>query len=198
MCGLTRQRLRTILERLVVTRKITRTPTTKNSIISILDYDCLSNEATGSQAAINQQPTNLPIIIHTTDIQTSKQQPRASRGSANSNPVLEASFNRFWEAYPRKTAKQQAFKAWAKLNPDSELVERIIAAIERQKQSDQWKRDNGQFIPYPTTWLNGGRWEDEVQTAVNPISNGNNNDNPPEKESFFIRALMKAGVNLDD
>ena len=38
----------------------------------------------------------------------------------------------------------------------------LIAAIERQKQSQQWIKDDGQYIPNPATWLNQGRWEDEV------------------------------------
>ena len=40
-------------------------------------------------------------------------------------------------------------------------------AIEQQKESAQWSKDNGQFIPHPTTWLNGKRWEDEVVMAGN-------------------------------
>ena len=40
----------------------------------------------------------------------------------------------------------------------------MIVAIERQKKSNDWKKDNGQFIPLPYTWLNGERWEDEAYT----------------------------------
>ena len=41
-------------------------------------------------------------------------------------------------------------------------VETLVAAVEAQKASTQWTKDNGQFIPNPATWLNQGRWEDEV------------------------------------
>ena len=44
-------------------------------------------------------------------------------------------------------------------------VDSVIEAVERQKRSDQWTRDNGQYIPHPATWLNQGRWEDELQPA---------------------------------
>ena len=40
-------------------------------------------------------------------------------------------------------------------------------AIEKQKKSAQWTKNDGQFIPHPTTWLNGKRWEDEVVMAGN-------------------------------
>ena len=30
------------------------------------------------------------------------------------------------------------------------------------KRLDQWKKDSGRFVPYPATWLNNRRWEDEL------------------------------------
>ena len=70
-------------------------------------------------------------------------------------------FERFWAAYPKKRAKKNAQRAWAKLNPDLELCRRMSAALERDKASRDWLRDGGAYIPYPATWLNGRRWEDE-------------------------------------
>lgn len=70
-------------------------------------------------------------------------------------------FERFWKAYPLKKAKTAAIKAWKKINPDKQLAEIIIAAVEKQKRWEDWIRDNGQYIPHPSTWLNQGRWEDE-------------------------------------
>ncbi|MGN1086146.1 MAG: DUF6291 domain-containing protein [Porcipelethomonas sp.] len=77
----------------------------------------------------------------------------------DSNSFSE-SFNDFWKAYPMKVSKANALKAWNKLKPDDSLVRKILSALERQKKSAQWQKDNGQFIPYPATWLNGRRWED--------------------------------------
>ena len=68
-------------------------------------------------------------------------------------------FDKFWEAYPNKKDKQKAMKAWAKHQPD---IVNVLKALVVQKGSEQWKKDNGQYIPLPTTWLNGARWEDEV------------------------------------
>lgn len=75
------------------------------------------------------------------------------------------SFNDFWKAYPKKVSKTSALKAWNKLKPDDNLVREILSALEQQKKSAQWQKDDGQFIPYPATWLNGRRWEDEQQAA---------------------------------
>lgn len=71
-------------------------------------------------------------------------------------------FEAFWSAYPRKVAKDSAAKAFARLKPDEPLLRRMLDAIERQKASPQWAKDSGAFIPHPTTWLNGRRWEDEA------------------------------------
>ena len=71
-------------------------------------------------------------------------------------------FDRFWAAYPRKVAKPDARKKFEKLNPDGHLLEVMLQAIERQKKSEQWTKDGGQFIPYPSTWIHQRRWEDET------------------------------------
>lgn len=72
-------------------------------------------------------------------------------------------FERFYAAYPRKKSRIAAEKAFAKLNPDEQLLTAIIAGIERAMTSGQWS--DPQFIPHPATWLNGGGWLDEIQTA---------------------------------
>lgn len=72
-------------------------------------------------------------------------------------------FEAFWKAWPKKVAKEDARKAWAKLNPSVELQEVMGKALEIQKNSNQWKKENGNFIPYPGTWIRGRRWEDEIK-----------------------------------
>ena len=76
-------------------------------------------------------------------------------------------FSEFWETYPRRQAKANAYKAWKRIKPDRQLLDLMKAAIARQKRSEAWQRENGQFIPHPASWLNARRWEDEqVRTAT--------------------------------
>jgi hypothetical protein len=75
-------------------------------------------------------------------------------------------FERFWSAYPRKTGKKEAIEAWKRINPDEDMTETIIAGLERWKQSKQWTDDNGQYIPYPASFLSKERWNDECQPAI--------------------------------
>ncbi len=70
-------------------------------------------------------------------------------------------FDRFWSAYPKKKDKQDAMKAWRKLAPDMDLCRKMSAALAQQKTTDEWTRERGRYIPYPASWLNGRRWEDE-------------------------------------
>ena len=78
-------------------------------------------------------------------------------------------FDSFWKAYPKKVGKKEAQRAWQKAS-DLPSIEIVLKAIEVQKSSDAWKKDNGQFIPNPATWLNQGRWEDELRRE--PDSSG--------------------------
>ncbi len=92
-------------------------------------------------------------------------------------------FSEFWQAYPRKTAKQAALKAWNKLKPDADLQQTILSALEQQKRSVQWQKDGGQFIPYPATWLNGRRWEDmQIQVVQAPPPTYEFDPNDPYKD----------------
>jgi hypothetical protein len=73
------------------------------------------------------------------------------------------SFQLFYSAYPKKRDRAGAARAWDKLSPGSELVETIMSAIAAASTSEDWRRNNGQYIPYPSKWLNNRRWEDQIK-----------------------------------
>jgi len=74
-------------------------------------------------------------------------------------------FDLFWGAYPRKTGKGAARAAWDKKVSNGD-AEKIMAALAWQVSSDDWTRDEGQYIPHPATYLNQCRWEDEPLAVV--------------------------------
>ena len=76
-------------------------------------------------------------------------------------------FDAFWNAYPKKVGRGAAEKAFKKIKPSGDLLQKMLDAVEQQRQSDQWRRDNGQYIPNPATWLNQTRWEDEGTAQPN-------------------------------
>jgi len=71
----------------------------------------------------------------------------------------EQDFLAFWQAYPRKTGKGAAWKSWK--NASLPKLEVILNAIRKARQSPDWQKERGAFIPHPATWLNQARWEDE-------------------------------------
>ena len=77
---------------------------------------------------------------------------------------IEELFLKFWKAYPKKVGKQDALKAFKKIKPSKELVSKMVSVIEEAKNTEQWTKNNGQYIPNPSTWLNQGRWEDDINT----------------------------------
>lgn len=82
---------------------------------------------------------------------------------------LDFSFEKFWQAYPKKRSRGQAEKAFKKLNPDQQLLDHILTKIEELKQSKNWRRLKGKYIPYPATWLNAQGWKDKIETEVDPL-----------------------------
>jgi hypothetical protein len=70
-------------------------------------------------------------------------------------------FADFWNAYPKKVGKGAAEKAWTKVVAPIDI---LMAAITKQKNSEQWRKDDGKFIPNPATWLNQKRWLDEIKS----------------------------------
>jgi hypothetical protein len=70
-------------------------------------------------------------------------------------------FEQFWAAYPRKVGKPAARRAWKTIRAIPIPVEAVMVGLEAWKQTEQWQKEGGQFIPYPATFLNQRRWEDE-------------------------------------
>lgn len=90
------------------------------------------------------------------------------RGSGRKKSADMDGFALFWQEYPRKAAKAAALKAWKKLNPSPDLVERILDHVRDHKRSQDWLKDGGQFVPHPATFLNGRRWEDDIPPDTGP------------------------------
>ena len=88
------------------------------------------------------------------------------RTEPNPTALRADGFEEFWSAYPKKKSKADAEKAWRKLAPSPQLSQQIQASIAAQLGLEDWRKDGGKFIPYPASWLNGRRWEDETVGAI--------------------------------
>ncbi len=85
-------------------------------------------------------------------------------------------FEEFWLYWPKKVARSAAIVAWGKLRPDPTLRAMIAADVESRASSPDWMNEGGKFIPYPATYLNGRRWEDQSADL-----NGSTETEDPER-----------------
>lgn len=89
---------------------------------------------------------------------------RVEKNGSNGTETYHPDFEIFWTAYPKKTGKGAAWKAWVKIRPARPLQDTMMRKLADARASPQWQKNNGEFIPNPATWLNQRRWDDEVQT----------------------------------
>jgi hypothetical protein len=73
-------------------------------------------------------------------------------------------FNEFWKLYPRKISKRLAEKSWSKLTPQEQSD--ALEALPNHLEYWKIKNTETEYIPHPATWLNQGRWEDELDMTV--------------------------------
>ena len=69
-------------------------------------------------------------------------------------------FNTFWSIYPKKIAKEYAYKCFIKIDNLDVIFDDIINALTKQKSMQSWS--DKRYIPNPSTWINQKRWEDEI------------------------------------
>lgn len=93
--------------------------------------------------------------------------------SSNSNTTWGVTqtlpFDAFWSVYPRKVAKGHARKAFAKACKLADPSEIVGAA---GKFAYAMQDTEKQYVPHPTTWLNGERWDDDLDDVA-PQSKSN-------------------------
>ena len=107
----------------------------------------------------------------------------------NSNKQVNkqyAHFDDFWKIYPKKTDKLKAKKKWDKLKPSEETLLLITKNIRLRIDSGSWS--DPQYIPHPTTYLNGERWNDEITARTT--------HNGQRKESLSERSARETAAAL--
>ena len=88
--------------------------------------------------------------------------PSSSSSSSSSSSIKEINkdndFETFWLNYPKKKNKGTALKAWKTKKP---RLDDVLFALSWQRESMDWIKDGGKFIPYPASYLNAEGWKDE-------------------------------------
>lgn len=82
--------------------------------------------------------------------------------SASNNTKIDAMFEAFWASYPNHRNAYGARSEFVQLDPGEALFKEMMASLEKQKRSDQWTKDDGQFIPQAANWIRKELWKDEL------------------------------------
>ena len=107
-------------------------------------------------------------VSETPQIQKQIQNKDSCASPAKRNDSMQT-FPKFWDAYPKKKNKGDAEKVWKSIKPDSELISKILEAVEVAKQGDDWRKESGKYIPYPASWLRAKGWEDGGTTQTTQV-----------------------------
>lgn len=81
----------------------------------------------------------------------------------------QAAWERFEVAYPRHRFQQvvpiqrEFFRLWRLGELPS--ADSLLATLEAYKASDEWRQDEGKFVPSALKWLEGGAWKRPPEAA---------------------------------
>lgn len=93
--------------------------------------------------------------------------------SCNENSEIEVLdqkemwFESFWEIYPKHQDKKKAKQKFLKLCKDEKKYQEIMQGL--RNVLPVWAKKDTKYIPMPTTWLNGERWNDEVDLHMEEL-----------------------------
>lgn len=87
----------------------------------------------------------------------------------DNNDSLDEQFETFWRNYPDNRDKKKSENRFKKINFKKYPFEQIMASLEKQKHSEAWLKNNGQFVPMASTWINNERWNDEISSPEQQI-----------------------------
>ena len=96
-------------------------------------------------------------------------------------------FLKFWREYPKKVGKGEAFKKWKKMKVSGDELSDIMNALKWQKATDVWRKNGGQYIPNPSTYISQRRWEDEPMGIASDISDPSRYNDGDQLPDFILR-----------
>jgi uncharacterized protein YdaU (DUF1376 family) len=111
----------------------------------------------------NSNGRSTGVEIKSTGVQLTTNHKPLTNNLITNNQYISMDFDIFWNEYPKKKKKEDARKAWNTIRPN---IEDVLKALEWQKQSPEWFKQGGQFIPYPASYIRSHSWTDEKSVSV--------------------------------
>ena len=124
---------------------ITKEKKPRGVLITVCNYDYY------------QDPKNYERTNKKTNERTTKE----PRGNQEGTTEYTKAFESFWSVYPKRVGKMDAFKAW-KSHKCHSKTDLITKSVEAHIKSKEWKKEGGEYIPHPGTFIRAHGWEDEI------------------------------------
>ena len=144
---------------------------------SVENPECGEWETNTNPLNINTNPLN--INTNTGEVEKSD----TAIPKKTKEELQQESFDKFYEAYPRKENRKWAFRAWLKLS-QKDQTDAFEWIAKMKKYHPRWQWD-WQFIPHPATYLNNERWKDQVDTTR--VLSQEQETVKPEKIAGYLR-----------
>jgi hypothetical protein len=94
-----------------------------------------------------------------------------SSGTINNHTPLPpgggaTGFDELFAIYPNHDNRSKAERRYLRLAPTAALQQTMRTAIEAQRLSKRWTKDDGEFVPEFATWLRNERWRDTPRATA--------------------------------
>lgn len=139
-----------------------------SSVLSCVDI-CYNSTARALSSLVKRNILNKKDLLYSLNQQIDewiiRDESRPLTIKPFSNPLFDTSgFRKILDIYPkhRKNKLKETLEAWKNLNPSPELTAMIIEKIEQFMQSEDWKQDNGKWVPSLFNFIANERWRDEI------------------------------------
>ena len=156
---------------------ITTRKTTRGLIITVCNYGFFQDQKNYENHNDNHNENHnetgdSPQTADTIDKNEKnvKDTPPTPPGGDSVGSGYSVSFETWWAEYPSKVGKMAAFRAWKRIGKSKAAsVTELTEAIKKQVQANHFRgTDGSDYIPNPATWLNQGRWSDEIKQIQSP------------------------------
>lgn len=167
-----------------------------SALIGRLGAVALRLEQADKPTAVKEQQKGEPAAADKQqDKPTAVKKQPSKKANSKKTKSKASGFDEFWAVYPNKRDKSKARELWQKLAPNEALKKQIIAAVKQQAKSEEWTKDGGQFVPYPSTWLRRKRWEDEQTIPTIAESGGGVHSYDVNKILQYSKNKLKGDIS---
>lgn len=125
-------------------------------------YDLVKATKGCKSCTLSKQCKEKPETVQTSAINGADSAPHKDieKDKEERHILGRVAFEEFWKIYPRKVEKKKTELKWNRLDTNDQLL--AIADVRKRAETHAWKKDNGRYVPHPTTYLNGERWNDAL------------------------------------